>query len=324
MSNLPIPHTSLSTSPLAYGCMQIGGSWDDKPLTAAERRRAIDAVTAAYEGGITLFDHADIYCRGKSEEAFSAMWQAIPGFRDNILLQSKCGIRFGGDPQPHYPPRYDFSYEHIVASVQGSLRRLRTDRLDILLLHRPDPLVQPEEVARAFDQLHTSGKVRYFGVSNHTAGQIALLQKALDQPLIVNQLEFNLLHNHLLDEGIIANQSKPRHALASGILDYCRLNGILVQAWSPVSGGALINPPPSAADNVRAATALVQQMARDRATSPEAILLAWILRHPARIQPIIGTTRPERIRASAQAPAIHLSREEWYNLYVTARGGSLP
>ena len=181
MKTYTIPQTDLVVSRLAYGCMNIGARWDDAPLTGAEKTAAVEVVAAAYEAGITLFDHADIYTRGKSEAVFAEMWQAIPGLRSEIVLQSKCGIRFADDPHPGVPARYDFSYEHIIASVDGSLRRLRTDYLDILLLHRPDPLAEPDEVARAFDRLHTDGKVHYFGVSNHTAAQIELLRRLIKE-----------------------------------------------------------------------------------------------------------------------------------------------
>jgi len=316
-----IPKTDLTVSRLAYGCMKIGGGWNDEPLSAETREAAVRVALTAYEQGITLFDHADIYTRGKSEEAFAAVWGAIP--RDKIVLQSKCGIRFQDDP-PGAPARYDFSYEHIVRSVEGSLRRLQTDYLDLLLLHRPDPLVEPTEVARAFDALHASGKVRYFGVSNHSPAQIALLQATVSQPLVVNQVQLSLLHPYLISEGIVANIAGKPAALASGTLDYCRLTGILVQAWGPVDGGRLLNPPPDAVPHVKATAASVAQMAAAKGVSPEAIALAWLLRHPAGIQPIIGTTQPARVQASVQADAVTLTREEWYALFVAARGERVP
>ena len=168
--------------------MNLGGAWNRAPLAAAEIAKAARLVTTAYEQGINLFDHADIYTLGKSEAVFGEVLQQLPELREKIVIQSKCGIRFRDDPRPGDPGRYDFSYQHIMQSVEGTLRRLQTSYLDVLLLHRPDPLVEPEEVARAFDELQRSGKVRYFGVSNHTAGQIALLQKYCNQPLVINRL----------------------------------------------------------------------------------------------------------------------------------------
>ena len=324
MKSYQIPQTDLTTSRIAYGCMNIGGRWNDEPLTKAEVKAAVAVVMTAFEQGITLFDHADIYMRGKSEQAFAQALQLTSGMREQILLQSKCGIRFGDDPHVGAPHRYDFSYAHIVSSVEGSLRRLGVDYLDILLLHRPDPLIEPEEVARAFDALHQSGKVRFFGVSNHTAMQIALLQQALDQPLTVNQVELNLLHSHLISEGILANRVQETTTLSTGTLDYCRLHNMLIQAYAPVVGGRLFGSVADEALNIRQTTALVAEMAQEKNTSAEAILLAWLLRHPAPIQPIIGTTRPERVQASCLADDVELTREEWHLLLNTVRGASPP
>lgn len=321
MKTYHIPQTDLEVSRLAYGCMQIGGRWDSDPMTAVEKTTALNVVTAAYEQGINIFDHADIYTHGKSEAVFGEMLGQIP--RDQIVIQSKCGIRFPGQPQPDDPHRYDFSYEHITSSVEGSLRRLGTEYLDILLLHRPDPLVEPEEVARAFDALHHSGKVRYFGVSNHNPAQMALLQKHVTQPLVVNQLEINLLHAHLINDGAIVNQNGGTYVAGTSILDYCRLHDVLVQAWAPVAGGQLFNPPADAPENVRKTARLVAAMAETKQTSKEAIVLAWLLRHPAGIQPIIGTTKAQRVIASCLADEVQLSREEWYSLFTAGRGATL-
>lgn len=321
MKTYSIPHTSLTWSRIGHGCMQIGGQWDTSPLTQAERTRAAALLDAAVELGITLFDHADIYTRGKSETVFGEALKQRPGLRDQIVLQSKCGIRFPDDPRPGDPGRYDFSREHILNTVEGSLRRLQTDHLDVLLLHRPDPLVEPEEVARAFDELKAAGKVRYFGVSNHTPGQMALLQKYVDEPIVVNQLELNLLHSEMIEDGVLANQSANHYTGQTGILDYCRLHGILIQAWSPVANGRLIDPPRNADERTRQAAAAVAALAQAKGTTREAIALAWLMRHPAGVQPIVGTTKVERLRDSALADEVTLSREEWYGLWVAARGG---
>jgi predicted oxidoreductase len=300
--------------------MQMGGKWDASPLTQAERTRAAALLDAAVEAGITLFDHADIYTRGKSEAVFGEVLKQRPGLRERILLQSKCGIRFADDPAPGVVGRFDFSHDHIVRAVEGSLRRLQTEYLDVLLLHRPDPLVEAEEVARAFDELHAAGKVRHFGVSNHTPGQMALLQKSLRQPLVVNQLELNLLHSEMIEDGVLANQTANHYTGQTGILDFCRLHGILIQAWSPVANGRLIDPPRGADERTRKAAAAVRHMAEVKGTTREAIALAWLMRHPAGIQPIVGTTNVERLRASVKADNVSLTREEWYGLWVAARG----
>ncbi len=319
-----ISKTDLSVSRIGYGCMNIGGRWDQLTFSEAEKSLAKRLVMKAVENGINFFDHADIYTRGKSEAIFGEVMNEMPGLRDQIVLQSKCGILFPGDPRPEDPGRYDFSYEHIVRSVEGSLRRLCTDRLDILLLHRPDPLVEPEEVARAFSELHGSGKVRYFGVSNHTGPQIELLQRYVEQPLVVNQVELSLLHADLINEGIVANQVGGRYSAAAGTLDYCRLHDILIQAWAPMAGGKVITPPAEAAPQVRETAALVGAFAEAYRTAPEAIALGWLLRHPAGIQPLVGTTNPERLAASCLADGVQLSREEWYRLFTAARGAAVP
>ena len=314
MHTYRIPHTNLDVSRIAYGCMQLSTAWDDNPLTDGERKRTAALVDTALEQGINLFDHADIYARGKSERLFGELLQASPRLRQSMLLQSKCGIRFGGDPHPESPARYDFSYEHLVGSVEGILQRLHTDHLDLLLLHRPDPLCEPQEVARAFDDLQRSGKVRHFGVSNHDASQIALLQRHLDQRLVVNQIQLSLLHHHPISAGILVNQAGTDTAGATGILDYCRQHDILVQAWSPLAGGKLSGP----------AAALATQMAQAKGVASEAILLAWLLKHPAPIQPIIGTTNPQRVVDSCEAQATGLSREAWYALLAAVRGAGVP
>jgi predicted oxidoreductase len=323
MNTYPLPDTSLHISRIAYGCMNLGGNWNNAPPTAEEKNKAAILIETALEQGINFFDHADIYTRGKSELVFGEFLVSSPGLRESIIIQSKCGIRFADDPLPGLPGRYDFSYAHILHSVENSLCRLQTEYLDILLLHRPDPLAEPEEVARAFDELHQSGKVHYFGVSNHTAGQIALLQKYIHQPLIVNQVELNLLHSGLITECIFANQDGVPYNAVMGTLDYCRLHGIMIQAWSPVAGGKLFNPSPEA-DNVSRTAELVVQFATEKRTTREAIVLAWLLRHPANIQPIIGTTNRGRLIASCVADTIALSREEWYALLVAAQGKPLP
>ncbi|HVJ17970.1 MAG TPA: aldo/keto reductase [Polyangiaceae bacterium] len=312
---------ALRATRIAYGCMPLGGSWDNAPLESEVTKRAVRSVAAALEAGIDFFDHADIYCRGKSESVFAAAIAELGVKRSDIWLQSKCGIRFAGDGAPDAPHRFDFSYEHIVRSAEQILKRLNTDYLDVLLLHRPDPLVEPDEVARAFDELATSGKVRHFGVSNHTAVQMELLARSLRQPLITNQLQLSLVHSHLLDAGIAMNQGKTATG-ADGLLDYCRLRGITVQAWGPLASGRALGSDDD--ERSLALRQLITRLAEKKGVALEAIPIAWLLRHPAGIQPVVGTTDPARIRAAASGDGVELSREEWYELYVAGRGEKLP
>ncbi len=317
--------SDLQVSRIAYGCMQIGGKWDRSPITPDIQRDAIKAVRTALDEGINFFDHADIYTRGKSEEVFSAIWSEVPNLRGKIILQSKVGIRFGGEPDPHDVTRYDFSTSHILSTVESSLKRLKTEYLDVLLLHRPDTLMEPEEVARAFDELHQSGKVRWFGVSNETAPQMELLSHYIRQPIVTNQVEFNVLHTHLLDEGVNFNQYVNRMARSVGTLEYCRLHNITLQSWGSLANGRVTGRKVEQATKIQTeTTALVAELAKAKDVAPEAILIAWILRHPAKIQAIIGTTRPERIKAACPGDGVELSREEWYRLYTVGRGEELP
>lgn len=324
MQTCTLPGSSLALSRIGYGCMGMGGTWDATPLDDGDVARAANAVATAVELGITLFDHADIYCRGKSEDVFGRLLADQPGLRDRIVLQSKCGIRFADDPIPGAPARYDFSRDHIVASVEASLKRLRTSHLDILLLHRPDPLWEPDEVARAFDSLHASGKVRHFGVSNHTAAQIAALQSAIDQPIVVNQVQLSLWHAALFTDGLVFNRHAPAVAGVTGTLDYCRERGILVQAYSVMGKGTRLVPEVDANTADRATADLITQLAHRHVVSREAIVVAWILRHPAGIQPVLGTRTPERLRACCEADGVGLSREEWYALLTAAHGEPVP
>ena len=321
LSTQTLGTSDLKVTRIAYGCMPLGGSWDTTPLNDEVARKAVISVRAALDAGINFYDHADIYCRGKSEEVFSRIWDEVPSLREKIIVQSKVGIRFSGSPNPSDPSRYDFSYEHIIGTVEGSLRRLKTDYLDVLLLHRPDALVEPEEVAKAFDELHASGKVRWFGVSNETAAQIDLLRAYVKQPIVCNQVAFNVVHTHMLSEGVNFNQDTPMLTRNHGTIEYCRLHKITLQAWAPLAGGQLTgHSTENAAPRVVKTAELVAQLAGEKNVSGEAILIAWVLRHPAKVQAIIGTTQPSRIAAACQGDGVTLTREEWYRLFIAGRG----
>ena len=321
---LPLQQHLPTVSPLAYGCMGLGGHWDDSPFTAAHVDHAQAAVEAALEIGVTLFDHADIYTRGKAESVFGELFRRQPSLRERIVLQSKCGIRFADEEGPG---RYDLSGGYIVQAVEASLKRLGTERLDILLLHRPDPLMQPEEIAEAFQRLRAAGKVSHFGVSNMNVGQMAWLGRALDQPLVVNQLELGLGHLEPLDAGTCFNDrqaaARPGALAWTGTLEHCQQHGIQLQAWAALARGRFSGE--TAQDPAdEAARALVQKLAHEHGVSTEGIPLAWLMKHPAGIQPVIGSANPDRIRACGDALKIQLSRNEWYALYVAARGAPLP
>ncbi|MEV6693757.1 aldo/keto reductase [Micromonospora sp. NPDC051196] len=314
--------TDIRTHRLIYGCMGLGGGWDHQPYGAPEIDAAEAAIAAALEIGITAFDHADIYRQGKSEAVFGEVLSRTPGLRARILLQTKCGIHLPSDTRPGY---YDLRGTHIRHSVEQSLTRLRTDVIDVLLLHRPDPLADPEDVAEALTALHRQGLVRHFGVSNMAAAQIAYLQAHLDLPLVVNQLQMSLADRDWLEAGVLVNTSPAAElGFPLGTVEHCRLNRIGVQAWGPLARGRLTGAAQTPAQQATAEH--VAALADQHGTTPETILLWWLQRHPARIVPVIGTARPERIRACADTVRREpeLTHEQWYELWLTARGEALP
>lgn len=322
--SIPLHKIGFEASSLVLGCMGFGGGWNRIAPTAADVKQISEAVDAAIEAGITMVDHADIYTFGKAEQVFGTMLKQRPELKDKFIIQSKCGIQLTeveGESN-----RFNFSREHILTSVDGILSRLGIETLDILLLHRPDPLMEPEEVAEVFGKLKQEGKVKRLGVSNMSAAQMTLLQAYLDEPLVANQLELNLLKLDWLDSVVHVNQQAGNQVtFPEGAFEYCRLNGVQIQAWSPLarglfSGGDLTN----AAPNVVKTAELVARLAEEKSTSREAIVLAFLLRHPAGIQPVIGTANPERIRACGPAVNVSLTRDEWYKLYTTSRGQKMP
>jgi predicted oxidoreductase len=314
MKTQPLGKSELVSSRLAYGCMRIAGTWKPQEVTPERAAAGRRAVLAAYEAGYTLFDHADIYCRGMCETIFGQALKEHPGIRDRIVVATKCGIRFPGDPNPESPHRYDLSAEHILRSCDGSLQRLGVERIDLYQLHRPDLLMDPQEVAGAFERLKGQEKVREFGVSNFSPSFVSALQKACPFPLIVNQVE---IHLGQLD------------SLYDGTLDQCLAETMTPLAWSPLGGGYLAaggsvewrNPRRKV---LRGLLAVMDEIAARLQISRTVLALAWLLRHPSRIIPIVGTTDPARIRESAKADDVDLSREDWYRLLVAARGEKLP
>ncbi|MEU6213941.1 aldo/keto reductase family oxidoreductase [Streptomyces sp. NPDC004311] len=305
-----------------YGCMGLGGSWDPDPYGPQDIDDAEAAVRAALDSGITAFDHADIYRHGKSEAVFGEVLARTPGLRERITLQSKCGIRLGGEDRPGM---YDLRAGTITRRVEESLTRLRTDVLDVLLLHRPDPLADPDAVAQALHSLHRQGLVRAFGVSNMGAAQIAHLQARLDVPLVANQLEMSLHSRDWVEAGVLLNTpDSARNGFPFGTLEHCRDHGIRLQAWGSLAQGRFTGRQQTPAEHATAQ--LLAELARHKDTTPETVLLWWLMRHPAGIAPVIGTARPERIHACRDAVLREpdLTHEEWYELWVTARGVPLP
>ncbi|MFF3287010.1 aldo/keto reductase family oxidoreductase [Streptomyces sp. NPDC003023] len=307
---------------LLYGCMGLGGSWDSTPYGAPDIAAAEAAVEAALDCGITTFDHADIYRHGKAEAVFGEVLSRAPGLRDRIVLQTKCGIRLADGDRPGM---YDLRGESIVRRVEESLGRLGTDHVDVLLLHRPDPLADPEDIAGALTSLHRQGLVRGFGVSNMGAAQISLLQSFLDLPLAANQLEMSLHRRDWLESAVLVNTPEAASVgFPFGTVEHCRANGIRLQAWGALAQGRFTGRQETPAQDATAR--LVASLAAAKDTTPETILLWWLQRHPARIAPVVGSARPERIRACGDAALREpeLTHEEWYRLWITARGAALP
>lgn len=324
MKTYRLAHTELVVSRVAYGCAGLTG-WNNNPVSAADTAEAARAIHTAHDNGITLFDHADLYAFGKAEAVFGAVLGSSPGLRQKMVIQSKCGQVFPPGWEPGKAIRLDSSGPHIVSAVEGSLRRLRTDYLDILLLHAPSALVRPEEVAWAFDELHQAGKVRYFGVSNHSAAQISLLTKAVRQPIVVNQIHLGLAHADALTDGMeftlelargVTKAGRYVGVPGSGTFDYCRLGDIRIQAWSPLRGDSLNLRADAAAPHVVAEK--LRELARAKGVTPAAVALAWLLHHPAGIVPIIGASATEHIIENCGADDVTLSDEEWYVLFTAA------
>ncbi|HEX5335347.1 MAG TPA: aldo/keto reductase [Propionicimonas sp.] len=306
MKTFTMPGTDLVVPAVVTGVMRIQEKSD------AQVRALFDA---SLEAGITFFDHADIYGDGAAhgcEARFADALGLTSAQRDEIVLQTKAGIVKDG-------PYFDFSYAHIIEAVDGSLAALRTDHIDILLLHRPDALVEPEEVARAFEELADAGKVRNFGVSNHTPAQIELLKRYVRQPLVANQVQLSITHAPIIAQGVAMNMVGLEQSISRdlGILDYCRLHDITLQAWSPFQAGFftgvfLGNP------DYPELNAVIDRLAAGYDVQPEAIATAWLTRHPAQLQVVLGTTSPARVTAAAKGADIVLTRPEWYELYRAA------
>ncbi|MPV49631.1 aldo/keto reductase family oxidoreductase [Pseudactinotalea sp. HY160] len=310
MRTFTLPGTDIVAPNVVLGLMRIADKTDEEIRTL---------VAAARDAGIDFHDHADVYgpTTHECERRWAGALRLGPAEREQVTIQTKAGIVGDG-------PYFDYSHDHLTAAVDGSLEALGTDYIDILLLHRPDALVEPDEVARAFEDLHAAGKVRHFGVSNHTPGQIELLKKSVTRPLVINQLQLSITHAPLIAQGVAANMAGLDQSISrdAGTLDYCRLHDITVQAWSPFQAGfftgVFLDNPEYAELN-----AVIDRLAAAYDVPPIAIATAWITRHPATMQVVLGTTTPARVTGAAQGSDLPLTRAEWYELFRAA-GHTVP
>lgn len=306
MKTVKLGSTDLQVSAIALGCMRLGG---------LDVKQAKEFIETALENGINYIDHADIYGGGYCEELFGKAVNLKGNEREKFFIQSKCGIVPG--------VMYDLSEEYILKSVEGILSRLGTEYLDCLILHRPDALVEPEEVAQAFDKLEESGKVKYFGVSNMDSMQIELLKKYVKQPIVCNQLQLSITNSNMISSGMEVNMNTDGAVNRdAAVLNYCRLNDITIQTWSPFQFG-MFEGSFLGNDRFPELNKVIDELAEKYNVTNTAIATAWILGHPANMQMVAGTTNKERLVQIAKATQIQLSREEWYRLYLSA-GHILP
>ena len=308
MKYIDVKNGPQNVSAIILGCMR---------MPSLDTQKAADMIRTAAEEGVNFFDHATCYGDGEAERRFGDAFALTGLKREDVYLQSKCGI--SRDPR-----EFNWSRDYIVENAEAILRRLKTDYLDALLLHRPDLLFDPEEVAEAFDKLAESGKVRHFGVSNVTPGQLELLKKYVKQPLVFNQLQFSLDQSQLIDGGLYLNNLKTDRSINrdNGVLDYCRLNDITIQAWSPLQfgmfGGCFVDHPDFPELNK-----VLGELGEKYGVTKTAIAIAWILRHPAKMQAIAGTMNPQHLKELCAAANVELTHQEWYRLYL-ASGKFLP
>lgn len=312
MKYYQIPGTDVSVSAIVMGCMRID---------TLERKEIERLVMTALEEGINFFDHADVYGGGECEKRFAEALHMAPALREKMILQGKCGIRKCGGYLDGY---YDFSKEYILQCVDGILSRLQTDYLDVLLLHRPDSLAEPEEVGEAFEKLESSGKVRYFGLSNASAMQFEMMRRGIKQKLCFNQVQFGIGHTPMIDAGMAANTFLDQGMDRSGyLLEYSRMNQVILQAWSPFQHGFFEGVVVGDEKRYPKLNEVLENIGGRYDVSPSVIAAAWILRHPAGMQVIAGTTKVSRMRECCRAAEIELSRAEWYEIYKAA-GNPIP
>ncbi|NBO37435.1 oxidoreductase [bacterium] len=290
-------------SPLVFGAWRLADTPAEANADAVAQK-----ISMALEHGITSFDHADIYGDYTCEELFGAAVEKHKLPRSKMQIITKCGIKLISKNRPeHGLKTYDTTREHVMRSVDRSLKNLKTDFIDLLLIHRPDPLMNPAELSETFNTLHKQGKVKNFGVSNFTPAQVRMLQSGMNQKLVSNQIEFSLLHTE---------------PLYNGQLDQCIEMGMMPMAWSPLAGGRMFAQSEERTRRVR--ETLTQLAAKYNTAQPETIAYAWLLRHPARIVPVLGTGKAERLKAAVAALKIHLEHEDWFHLLKAAVGHDVP
>lgn len=318
MKTISLGSTNLPVSRISYGTMRLAGGWDKNKVDETAIQRGIHCLETAVEAGYNFIDHADIYCGGACEMINGRAFEKHPEWRDKLVIATKCGIRWPDEPKKGMPHRYDFNGDYIRWSIDRSLQRLKLDRIDLYQLHRPDWLADPEEVAAALIDIHKAGKVRYFGVSNFRPSLINALQSALPFPLVSNQVEIHFLRLATFEDGT---------------LDQCLEKKMSPLAWSPLAGGRLaaaldekaaLPPDEATVAAIMRLRPVLADIAQAYGVTPLAIVLAWQMRHPSHIIPILGTIRPEAIKEAAKADTVTLDRENWYRILLAARGQKLP
>ena len=314
----------IGKSRLIYGTMGLGGGWDDSDISKKDIQNAEKAFYTAIEIGIDLFDFADIYQYGKSEKVFGEIVKNDSKIRKLVKIQSKAGIILENNSEVQ---RYNFDSSHLITSVENSLKRLNIEYLDSFLLHRPDPLMEISELKKAFDYLFDNGLIKSYGVSNMNQYQIEFIQNAVERKACVNQLEMSLNKLDFLDNTIgVNNNESTNTTFPPGLMEYCMNNDIELQAWSSMAGGIFSGRPlgKDIERKILDTKKYIYELSNDKRTSAGNIVLAFLLKHPSNIRPVIGTTNPKRIKELQDAEKIELTREEWYKLYTLARGKKLP
>ncbi|MFC3122281.1 aldo/keto reductase [Agaribacter flavus] len=315
-----IPHASR----IVYGGMHLGGGWNKNPISKDDEIQAQDLLETALANGINTLDLADIYTFGKAEEVIGRVFKKAPHLIDKLIIQSKLGIKLTHDAKVK---QYDLSASWAEKGLDAILKRLRIEKLDVLFLHRPDPLMEIESLATTLNKNYEHDKFEYLALSNMHAGQMAYIQSNVSMPVIANQLEMSLLASDFVEDAITVNMDiNSQVGFPRGTIEYCLPQGIQLQAWASLAQG-IFDPNHTNTEVTREiidTRLLVGELAENYNTSPSAIVLAWLMRHPAMIQPVIGTTTPKRLVEAAEAGKILLSRDDWYHLLETRRGREVP